>query len=135
MRILTSVLTHANRISRSEVFYKKRCSETFVKILRKKPVLESSFNKVEGLHPANLSKEDCSTDFFLWISEHLFFKKLTGHYFSIKHFKIFEGMIPEEEAVFLVGPKLNITLIQHRENLLDKMKRNIPELRTKKLVK
>lgn len=44
-------------------------------------------------------------------------------------------MIPEEEAVFLVGPKLNITLIQHRQNVFNKMKRNIPELRTKKLVK
>ena len=42
-----------------EVFYKKKCSQKFCKIHRKRPVLDLSFNKVTGLRPATKKRLWC----------------------------------------------------------------------------
>ena len=47
-----------------EVFYKKGVFKKLRKIHKKAHVLESLFNKVEGLRPKSLSKRDPSTGVF-----------------------------------------------------------------------
>ena len=48
-----------------EIVCETRCSKTFFKFRRKKPMLESLFNKVGVLRAYNFIKEDSDTGVFL----------------------------------------------------------------------
>ena len=50
-----------------EVFYKKSCSNRFLKIHRKTPVPQPLFNSIAGLRPGTLLKKDFDLSVFLRI--------------------------------------------------------------------